>query len=331
MNKSPRASITGYGSAIPDRLMTNFDFEKFLDTSDEWITKRTGVKERRILPPDQGATSELATEAGRKALEDAGITAKDLDLIICATISPDMLFPASACFVQDALGAVNSAAFDLSAACSGFVYGLSIASQFMETRKYSKILVIGADVLSRHADYTDRSSCILFGDGAGAVVLEPSGDSESGIIYSVMKTRGSGWDFIHIPAGGSRSPITHELIDQGQHKIKMKGRDIYKFAVEKMQWVLGDCMQHCDLSVDDIDLIVPHQVNIRIIQSAVKKYNFPMEKVYVNIDRRGNTSGASVPLALDEAVKEGVIGPGSTIILVAFGAGLTWAGATVRL
>jgi 3-oxoacyl-[acyl-carrier-protein] synthase-3 len=196
---------------------------------------------------------------------------------------------------------------------------------------YRRILVIGADALSRFADYTDRASCVIFGDGAGAVVLEPTEEPERGVLYNVMAADGSGWDFIHVPAGGSRTPTSHKTVDQHGHFIKMRGRDVYKFAVEKMQWLLGECMKKCNLTVDDIDLVVPHQVNVRIIRSAAEKFNFPMEKVYVNIDRYGNTSAASIPRAMGEARREGYIGPGSTLLLVAFGAGLTWAGTVLRL
>jgi 3-oxoacyl-[acyl-carrier-protein] synthase-3 len=330
MSGKRHATITGMGSAIPSRVMSNEDFEKILDTSDEWITKRTGIKTRHLVSEGE-STSTLATEAARKALADAGIAATDLDLIIVATISPDMPFPATACFVQDALGAANVPAFDVSGACSGFIYGLTIGSQFIETGKYQRVLVIGVDVLSRFCDYTDRGSCILFGDGAGAVVLEPAQAPQAGILHTVMHADGSGWDLIHVPAGGSKLPASQQTIDDKQHYVKMRGRDVYKFAVEKMQWLLGDCMDACNLGVDEIDLVVPHQVNIRIIESATQKYNFPMEKVYVNIDRMGNTSGASIPLALTEARDAGRIGPGSTVVLVAFGAGLTWAGAVVKL
>ncbi|RKY23071.1 MAG: 3-oxoacyl-ACP synthase [Planctomycetota bacterium] len=325
-----RATITGFGSAAPERVMTNHDLEKILDTSDEWIAKRTGIKERRIVS-DGETTSMLATRAAKNALASAKIQADELDLIVCGTVSPDMPFPASACFVQDAIGAKNIPAFDLSAACSGFVYGLTTASQFVETGKYEKVLVIGADCLSRVADFTDRGSCILFGDGAGAVVLEPTSEPDKGVVHTVMGADGSGWDFIHVPGGGTRHPTTHETVDEKLHYVKMRGRDVYKFAVDKMQWLLGDCMEKCGLGVDDVDMVIPHQVNIRIIESATSKYNFPMDKVYVNIDRYGNTSAASIPLAMDEAVKKGAVGPGSTVIIVAFGAGLTWAGATIKL
>ena len=325
-----RAVIKGIGSAVPSRVMTNHDFEAILDTSDEWITKRTGVKERHLLSEGE-STSTLAIEAAQKALENAGLKPDDLDLIICATVSPDMPFPAAACLVQDALGAKDIPAFDISAACSGFVYGLSVGSQFIETGKYKRVMVIGVDALSRVCDYTDRGSCILFGDAAGAVVLEASEDQTKGIEYTVLHTDGSGWDYIHVPAGGSLNPASEQTVKDRLHYVKMRGRDVYKFAVEKMQWLLGDCMKNCNLTVDDVDLVIPHQVNIRIIESATQKYNFPMEKVYVNIAKYGNTSAASIPLALSEAVAEGKVGPGSTIVMVAFGAGLTWAGAVVKM
>ncbi|MBN1941949.1 MAG: ketoacyl-ACP synthase III [Phycisphaerae bacterium] len=322
--------MKGFGSAVPSKVMTNHDFETFLDTSDEWITQRTGIRQRRIA--SEGETSAtLATEAAKKALADAGLAATDLDLILCATISPEMPFPATACFVQEALGATDVAAMDVSAACSGFIYALSIGAQFIETGRYKNILVIGVDVLSRFADFTDRGSCILFGDAAGAVVLQPTDEPDKGVQYTVLHADGKGWDYIHVPAGGTRQPTSAQTVEQKLHFVKMRGRDVYKFAVEKMQWLLGDCMEQCSLAVDDVDLVIPHQVNIRIIESATSKYNFPMEKVYVNIDRFGNTSGASIPLAMDEAIKNGRIGPGSTVMLVAFGAGLTWAGAVVKL
>ena len=325
-----RATITGIGSAAPDNVMTNHDFEAILDTSDEWIVQRTGIKERRICSEgDSNAT--LATAAAKEALANAKIEATDLDLIICATITPEMPFPSSACFVQAAIGATDVPAFDISAACSGFVYGLTVGSQFIETGKYKRILVVAVDTLSKITDYTDRGSSIPFGDGAGAVILEPTDDPDKGIMHTVMHADGNGWDYIHAAAGGSRHPITKEAIDAREHLIKLRGREVYKFAVEKMQWLLGDCMDACGLTVDDVDMVVPHQVNQRIVDSATKKYKFPSDKVFMNISRYGNTSGASVPLALAEAVREGKVGPGSTVIFVAFGAGLTWAGAVIKL
>ena len=329
MNNRPRAALRGLGAAVPDRVITNEDFEKFLDTSDEWITQRTGIKERRIVSEGE-STATLALTAAKRALEDAGLKPADLDLIICATITPDMTCPATACFIQDGLAATDVPAFDLAAACSGFVYGMSIASKFIETGMYRRIMVIGAECLSRFADYEDRSSCVIFGDGAGAVILEPTDDPDRGVQYSVLGADGSGWDFIYTPAGGSRTPASHETVDARGHYLKMRGRDVYKFAVDKMQWLLGDCMEKCNLTVEDVDLVVPHQVNSRIIRSATEKFDFPIEKVYVNIDRYGNTSAASIPLAMDDARREGRIGPGSQLLLVAFGAGLTWAGMALR-
>ncbi len=326
----PRATITGISSAVPKRVMTNQDFEKILDTSDEWITKRTGIRERHLVS-DGETTSTLATESARKTLAAAGVEPRDLDLIICGTVTPDMPFPAVACFVQEALGATDVPAFDISASCSGFIYALTIGSQFIETGKYRKVLVIGVDCLSRITDYTDRGSCILFGDGAGSVVMEPTTEPDKGVLYSVLHTDGAGWDYIHVPGGGTRTPTSKETVEQKLHYVKMRGRDVYKFAVEKMQWLMGDCLEKCNLSNKDVDLVIPHQVNTRIIESAAKKYDFPMEKVYVNIDRFGNTAAASIPLAMDEAIQKKLIGPGSTLMLVSFGAGLTWAGAVVRL
>lgn len=329
MPQKIHAAIKGIGAAVPEKVMTNADFEKFLDTSDEWITQRTGIKQRHVASEGE-TTATLATAAARKALASAGLTAADLDLIIVCTVTPEMMFPATACFVQAALGAKNVPCFDICAACSGFVYGVTTGAKFIESGMYKRVMVIGADTLSRFSDYTDRTSCILFGDGAGAVLLEATTE-EKGVLYSVLHADGEGWDFIHVPGGGSRSPASHQTVDGHDHYVKMRGRDVYKFAVEKMQWLLGDCMSHCNLTTDQVDLVVPHQVNVRIITSATEKYNFPMEKVYMNIDRYGNTSAASIPMALEEASRTGRIAPGSNLIMVAFGAGLTWAGLVVRM
>ena len=328
--KQVRAAIAGVGVAVPETVMTNADFEKFLDTSDEWITQRTGIRQRRIAAEGQ-STATLGTAASRAALADAGIGPTDLDLIICATVTPEMIFPATACIIQSEIGATDVPAFDLSAACSGFVYGLSIGSKLIESRMYRRVLVIGVDTLSRFADYTDRASCVIFGDGAGAVVLDATTRPNRGLLYSVLHADGRGWDYVYVPAGGSRQPATLETVKNRQHYVKMRGRDVYKFAVEKLQWLLEHCMAECGLSADDVDLVVPHQVNIRIIQSATEKLGFPMEKVYLNLDRYGNTSGASIPLAMASAREAGLLRPGSTVLLVGFGAGLTWAGAVVRM
>jgi len=330
MSNPLRAAVIGTAYAVPEKVLTNADFEKMVDTSDEWITQRTGVKERHVVSDGQ-STADLATEAGRKALARAGVAPTDLDLIIVATVTPEMPLPATACFVQQSLGATDVASFDLSAACSGFLYAMAIGAKFIECGMYRRILVIAADALSRFVDYTDRRSCILFGDGAGAAVLGATHDTERGIFYNVLHADGEGWDYIHVPAGGSKTPASAQTVEDRGHFIKMRGREVYKFAVEKMRWLLGDCMEQCGLGIDDIDMVIPHQVNIRIIKSAVGKYDFPLEKVYVNIDRYGNTSGASIPIALAEAAELGRIGPGSTVLLVAFGAGLTWAGTALRL
>ncbi len=330
MPKTLRAAITGLGATAPERVLTNADLEKLVDTSDEWITQRTGIKERRIVSAGQ-TTATLATQASRQALADAGLTVSDLDLILCATITPDMVFPATACFIHQELGAKDTPAFDLSAACSGFIYGMAVADGFIRSGMYRRILVIGTEALSRFTDYTDRTSCILFGDAAGAAVLEGVEDERRGLLYSVLCADGRGWDYIHVPAGAARRPASHETVDAHEHFIKMRGRDVYKFAVEKMQWLLGDCMAHCHLTPADIDMVIPHQVNLRILTSAAEKFGLPMEKVYINIDRYGNTSAASIPLAMHEARAAGKIGPGSLVVLAAFGAGLTWAGAVLRL
>ncbi len=329
MSQPVRAAIRGTGYAVPEKVMSNADFEKIIDTSDEWITQRTGIKERRFCSENQ-TTATLATDAARNAIADAGIEPESIELIVLATITPEMLFPATACFVQKELGLSGVPAFDVSGACSGFIYGLTIGSKFIETGMYKRVLVIGVDAMSRFTDYTDRGSCILFGDGAGAVVLEATTE-DKGIVYTTLHAEGSGWDFIHCPGGGTRIPPSEQSIADRQHFVKMRGRDVYKFAVEKMQWLLGDCMKGAGLTVSDVDFVVPHQVNIRIIKSATQKFDFPMDKIYLNIERYGNTSGASVPMAFAEAREKGLIKPGMTLLLIAFGAGLTWAGATVKM
>ncbi len=330
MRDLPRAAITGIGAAVPKKIMSNEDFEKILDTSDEWITQRTGIKQRHIASADE-TTASLAAEAAEKAIAKANLVPEDIELIICATISPEMPFPSTACFVQDKLGLTGIPAFDISAACSGFVYALTTASQFIQAGMYKRILVIGADLLSKFADFTDRSSCILFGDAAGAAVLEATNEPDKGIIYSTLHADGAGWDYIHVPAGGTRQPTTEQTVKDRLHFVSMRGRDVYKFAIEKMQWLLGDCMDKCGLTIDDIDVVIPHQVNIRIIKSATEKFNFPLEKVYTNLDRFGNTSAASIPVAMTTAMEEGVVKAGQTIVIVAFGAGLTWAGSVIKL
>ena len=328
MAEGLRGAIAGLGAYVPPTVMTNADFEKFLDTSDEWITQRTGIKERRIIGEGE-TTLTMAVAAAKEALDDANLAATDLDMIILATITPEMPIPATACMVQAELGAIGAPAFDLAAACSGFIYGLIIGDQFIRSGMYKNILVIGVDAMSHYSDYTDRTSCILFGDGAGAAILQATDDPARGLQYGVMHADGTGWDYIKTPGGGTRFPTTHETIDAKLHYMHLRGRDVYKFAVEKMQWLLGHCMEACNLTPEDVDIVIPHQVNVRVIKSAAERHNFPMEKVYLNIYKYGNTSGASVPLALHDAVAEGRIQRGSKVLLIAFGGGLTWAGAVL--
>ena len=330
MTDRPGAAIAGTGSFLPEKVLSNADLAKIVDTSDEWITVRTGIKERRIASEEQ-TTASMASRACKQALEDADVAATDVDAIICATITPEMSLPATACFIQDELGAEGAAAFDIAAACSGFVYGLEVGKLFIESGQYNNVLVVGSETLSRITDYQDRGSCILFGDGAGAVLLRATKDQERRILYTHLESDGHKWDMLQLPGGGSRYPISQRVVDERLGYMKINGRAIYKFAVNAMQQLIADAMKACDLSVDDIKLIVPHQVNQRIIDSATEKLGFPPERVYVNIDRFGNTSSASVPIALDEARRTGKLGPGDTVIMVAFGGGLTWGSAVAKL
>ena len=298
-----------------------------VDTCDEWIVTRTGISERRVAD-SHTATSDLAIEAAKLALQDAKVKPEQLDLVIVATITPDMLFPATACIVQDKLGASNAGAFDLSAACSGFVYALSMASNMIAAGAAKKILVIGSETLSKITDYQDRASCILFGDGAGAVVLGPS--KRRNVTYTKLGSDGSGGDMMKLPAGGSRMPASAHTVQNRLHFMALRGREVFKFAVVKMQECIQDALDARGYTADDISLIVPHQVNLRIIAAAAEKFGIPMDKVHVNIDRFGNTSSASIPIALDEAVKTRKLKKGDVVILVAFGAGLTWASALIE-
>jgi 3-oxoacyl-[acyl-carrier-protein] synthase-3 len=320
--------IAGAGSYVPEKRLTNDELSKMVDTNDEWIVQRTGIRERRIAG-DGESTASMATAAARKALIAAGIEPKDLDLIICGTVSQEMVFPSTACFVGASLGLKSTPAFDISAACSGFIYTLETASNFVKTGRYRNVLVIGAETLSRITDYKDRGSCILFGDGAGAVVLQQSPDPQRGVIYSSLHADGSGWEMLYCRPG-SRYPITPEGMAVGDQYMKIKGREVYKFAVQRFEELIEDAMRKCELTKDDVKLIVPHQVNLRIISSAMDKLELGMEKAFVNISKYGNTSAASIPIALDEAMREGRISAGDVVILVAFGAGLTWANAVVK-
>ncbi len=319
-----RAVIAGTGSYAPDKQLTNEDLTKMIETSDEWITTRTGIKVRHIAAENQ-TTAMLATEAAKRAIQQANISAEDIELIITATITPEMVFPSTACFVQDMLGAKKAWAFDISAACSGFVYALSIAQNFVINGRYDNVLVIGAEALSKIVDYKDRKSCILFGDGAGAAVIK-RGDKKGprGVFYSTSGSDGSGWPAIHCPAYGSRYPVSKPLENPDYIYMQINGREVYQLAVRKIIETVDDCLVNCGLSIKDIDLFIPHQMNARIIESVAKRLELSDEKVFINIDKYGNTSAASIPIALDECVRGGRIKKGDIVLLVAFGGGLTW-------
>jgi 3-oxoacyl-[acyl-carrier-protein] synthase-3 len=317
------AVITGYGSFAPEKRLTNEELAKMIDTSDEWITDRTGIRTRHITT-DNETTAFLATEAARRALAEANLDASELELIIVATITPEMVFPSTASFVQRSLQAKKAWVFDLAAACSGFVYGLSIVQQFLESGRIKNALVIGAETLSKITNWGDRTSCILFGDGSGAVVIERSEDNRKGIIYSTMSSDGNCWEALNCQAYGSRYPSDKKLEDPKKIYMEIKGREVYQQAVRRIVEAVTDCLEHCGLSIDDIDMVISHQMNARIIESAAKRLKLPKEKVFLNIAEYGNTSAASVPIAFDECVRSGKIKRGDIIIFVAFGAGLTW-------
>lgn len=314
--------IIGTGKYVPDKVLTNQDLEQMVETSDEWITSRTGIKERRIASAEQ-ATSDLAVEAAKNALKSAGLTGEDVELIIVATITPDMAFPSVSCILQEKLGAKHAAAFDLSAACSGFIYALANAQALLKSGMYKNALVVGAETLSKITDYTDRNTCILFGDGAGAVVLGEVPEGR-GFRSFELGADGSGGELLHLQAGGSRMPASEETIKNKQHYIYMNGREVFKFAVRIMGSAAEKVLKKADMDKSEIDLLVPHQANIRIIQSAVERLDLEPDKCVINVDKYGNVSAASIPLALVEAVEEGRVQAGDRLVLVGFGGGLTW-------
>jgi 3-oxoacyl-[acyl-carrier-protein] synthase-3 len=320
--------IKGIGKYVPDRILSNKELESMVDTNDEWIVTRTGIRERRISSPEQ-ATSDLAYQASLIAIEQANLTAEDIDLIIVATITPDMAFPSTACNLQEKLGAKNAAAFDLSAACSGFIYGLSVATQFISTGFYRHALVVGAECLSKITDYTDRNTCILFGDGAGAAVLGSVPEGR-GFRAFELGADGAGGPLLKIEGGGSRVPSCIESIEAKQHYIQMAGSEVFKFAVRIMGSAAEDVLKKANMSKDQIDLLVPHQANIRIIQSALQKLNLTENQCMINLDKYGNMSAASIPVALAEAVEQNRVKEGDCLVFVGFGGGLTW-GASVLI
>jgi 3-oxoacyl-[acyl-carrier-protein] synthase-3 len=324
----PVAQIDGLGVAVPDRVVTNADFEKTLDTTDQWIVERTGIRERRIAAPGEMLTP-LAVAASERAMAQAGVTAADLDVIIVATVSGDRRMPSQACDLQAALGATNAAAFDLGAACSGFVYGVSVAEGMIATGQGRTILVVGAERLSTITDFEDRSTAILFGDGAGAAIIRPS-DGRRGILSTFLKSDGRLAPLLHIPGGGNLEPPSEQMVRDRRQFMKMAGREVFKAAVLAMAEATDEAIRRAGISPDDIDLLVPHQANVRIIEATAKHADIPMSKVMVSVDRYGNTSSASIPLAIDQAVKEGRIRRDSLVLLVAFGAGFTWGSMVVR-
>jgi len=326
--KPINVKVIGTGSYVPEKVLTNEDLEKIVDTSDEWITTRTGIKTRRIAAEDE-ATGDMAYKAACKALDDAGLGPKDIDLIIVATITPDMFFPSTACWVQEKLKAENATAFDLSAACSGYIFSYAIASGFLSSGTYKNALVIGAEKLTSILDWEDRGTCVIFGDGAGAAVLTiSSGDSQ--LLAYDLGSNGAYGDLLYIPGGGSKNPATEETVKNRMHYIKMNGNAVFKIAVNKMKETVINSMKKANIKPDDISLLIPHQANLRIIDALRRALKLPEERVFVNIDKYGNTSAASIAIAFDEAIKEGHIKRGDIVGFAAFGGGLTWGSAILK-
>lgn len=326
MTSQPKIMIMGTGRAVPEKILTNADLERMVDTSDEWITTRTGIKRRHVAEPGS-ALSDLVAEAANRALEDAGLSAEQIDLIILGTVTGDMKFPSTACIVQQKIGAKNAVAFDLSAACTGFLYGLQVAEGLMGTAGYRHALVIGGEILTSMVDWQDRDTCVLFGDGAGAVVLGPS-DGERGLLQTCLGSNGEHAGLLYNPGGGCINPPNAETVAANLYAIRMEGREVFRHAVTAMTSVLEKALEKHGLTGEDLDLLIPHQANLRIIEAVGKRFNVPREKVYVNVDRYGNTSAASIPIALDELRRDGGLKPGALLGMVSFGAGLTW-GATL--
>ncbi|MEM4251671.1 MAG: beta-ketoacyl-ACP synthase III [Candidatus Bathyarchaeia archaeon] len=323
-----RAAIVGTGHSLPEKILSNADLERMVETSDEWITTRTGIKQRRIAGEGE-YTSTFAVQAARKALDAAGVKPEEIDLLICATVCPDMTLPSTACLIQSQLGAKRAAAFDLVAACSGFIYGLTVADQFIRSGHTKRVLVIGAELLSRYVDYTDRATCVIFGDGAGAAVLAGRTDG-SGVLSSHIQSDGDYSDFLYTPGGGTRYPASHKSIDDRLHYIKMKGNELFKVAVRNMCEITQRVLDDAKVAPSDIDLFIPHQANQRITDAVADRLGIESSKIYSNIDRIGNTSSASIPIALDECVHSSRIKRGDLLAFASFGAGATWGSALLR-
>ena len=322
-----RSVIRGLGAYVPEKVLTNFDLEKMVDTTDEWIRTRTGIETRRIAGKGQSA-STLGIPASREAMKDAGLAPKDIDLIIVATITPDMFFPSTGCMIQNRIGA-QCGAFDLAAACSGFPYALTVATGFVQSGIYKKVLVVGTEVLSNFIDWKDRSTCVLFGDGAGAAVVSEVSDGH-GIKATYLGADGSQGDLLKIPAGGSRLPASEETVKSGLHYLKMQGSEVFKVAVRKMEEAVAEVLKRGGLIPDQIDCVIPHQANLRILQAVAERIQIPSDKFFLNVEKYGNMSGASTVVALYEAVKNQKIKKGSNVVLVAFGGGLTWASCLIK-
>ena len=323
-----RSRIIATGSYAPPRILTNLDLEKMVDTSDEWIVSRSGIRERRIVEKDV-STSDLGTQAALRALEMAGLSSEDLDFIITGTNSPDMFFPCTGCFIQAKIGAKKAAAFDVSAGCTSFIHALSLADKFIKEDPKRKVMVLGAEIMSKVTDWTDRATCVLFGDGAGAVILAGE-EGEHGVLSTHLHSDGSLWELLYMPGGGSANPSTHETVDKGLHSIKMAGNQLFKVAVRALAEVSQEAMKSNGLTSEDIDIMIPHQANTRIIEAAAKMINFPLEKIFLNIEKYGNTSSATIPIALDEMQRAGKLKTGNLILLCSFGTGVTWGSAIIR-
>lgn len=323
------AAITSVGHYVPEKVLTNHDLEKIVDTSDEWITSRTGIKERRILENGKGS-SYMGSKAVERILKERNITAEEIDMIIVATVTPDMMFPNTACLIQEQIGAKNAWAMDINGACTGYVYALATASQFVQSGKYKKVLVVGADKMSSITDYTDRNTCVLFGDAAGAVLLEPTDDEQSGILDFILKSNGGGKNHLYMEGGGSLNPATHETVDKRMHYLYQDGRNVFKFAVVGMADIAEEILIKNNLEGKDIRYFIPHQANLRIIDAAAKRLKLDSSQVVINIDKYGNTTAATIPLGLSEIYHNDSLKSGDYILMSAFGAGFTWGSVLLR-
>jgi 3-oxoacyl-[acyl-carrier-protein] synthase-3 len=324
----PRATITAVGHYVPEKILSNAELEKIVDTTDEWIRTRTGISERRVM--EHGASSDMGAFAVQAMLKNRGMSPEEIDLIICATISPDMFFPSTACLIQEKIGAKKAWGFDLSGACSGFVYGMAVASQFIEAGTYKKVVLVGTDKMTSITDYTDRNNCILFGDAAAAVLIEPTDDPSAGVLDYLLYSDGAGGKYLNMKAGGSLMPATHETVENRLHYIYQDGKTVFKVAVVRMADVSAEIMAKNNLTADDIDWLVPHQANLRIIDATAQRMGLDRSKVMINIDRYGNTTAATIPLCLSEWWERGLLKKGHRLVFASFGAGYTWGSVLVK-